>query len=189
MLAFGKRLLCVKRPIGSIITEIDRDISASVAIRSIMGKLAASSVDFDDTNSFSLIDYSFACGRLFKLSHSRSDKQKLTNMVEDASFRLDLSADISSTDAARFLWACATVGVDPLLPDGFVDRLMQRGVASNKDMCTIVWALSKWARSNESNKKPMFKKLLDSISDDVTRELSNDDITALIRAIAVVYGK
>jgi hypothetical protein len=77
--------------------------------------------------------------------------------------------------------------VKPLLAEDFADTFIDKGL-SNRDLVTIIWALSKLIVHEDDPLRPGFNKLADRISYSTSAELSNEDLVALARAIAVMYS-
>ena len=130
-----------------------------------------------------LPDFVFVCARLFKMcNRSAKDRAVMVESAKKAVTAVGGSVGESADEISRFLWACGVLGIKPIVPEAVVKHYQEK--CSNKDLCNAIWALSKWAVTDEEKK--VFEAIVALLSEDRVESLSNEDLTAVVRAIAQV---
>lgn len=180
MLFVGRSRLC--STISATLSQLERDIQNRARIAHMIDRLREMRIDYMQADPNSLVELSFMCGRLAKIGPNAREKEVLNKTVETVSFSLDLCS-MAASEIARFFWACATVGVIPLVPDTLSNHLGGQRI-STRDLCTLIWGLSKWASSRDQVTLDLFNELVIRVNED--HNFSDADIAAISRAIALV---
>ena len=171
----------------TFMSEIGDAIENRVPVKQIASKFER--VDDDALQALTqhqLIDLTFMCARLGKLIPSTASSV-IREKAEDIIFRVDLSNE-NVTHISRFLWSCASLGIRPYIPEDAGRRICTSDL-SDKDYCTIVWALAKFASPQHPELLGLFTEVTNNLSEDRSRRLSGEDITNLLRSISLVYTR
>ena len=168
--------------ISAALSQLENDIQNKTRMANMIDRLREMQIDFMQADPNSLVELSFMCGRIAKIGLNARQKEVVHRTVETVSFSLDLSS-MAASETARFFWACATVGVNPLVPDTLSNHLGGQRI-STRDLCTLIWGLSKWASSRDQVKLDLFNALVNRVNDG--HNFSDADIASISRAIALV---
>ena len=145
-----------------------------------------SSIDPDQLCQTECIELAFLSARLHKLSpNNKTSKRLLSGIIERVAFGVDIQSQ-SPEYVSKLFWSCATLSVRPFVPSGLAKSLLKRDL-SDKDYCTIIWGLSKFVPPDDSDAKEVFLELVDALTEERCKSLSNDDIVNLLRSISLVY--
>ena len=172
----------------AFLSEIDDCMRNKVPIEKIAGKLGVIDEQvFNRLTQREMIDFSFICARLHKYSPKLKSSPVLMEKAEDAILRVDIATESPET-VSRFLWSCASLGIRPYVPANIGGRLCSSAI-QDRDYCTIIWALSKFASPDQPEIYSAFTELVDNISEEKANRLSDEDIINLLRSISVVYTR
>ena len=189
---FGRKAskcLCSTTRLADLFGAIERGINDRTAVPQIIDKIIR---DLDKTridNSSDASTAAFLIARVFKLNNriGKHQHECLRRCLETVSFQVNL-LDMNVSDLSKFLWACATLGVEPLLPET-LGSVLHSQLLTTKDLCNLIWATSKWASVNNKSALLFFEHLLTFIDETRSRELSREDLVAISRAIANVHNR
>lgn len=133
------------------------------------------------------IHLAFTCARINKLTSSKfkPSNSALHAIVEEAAFRINLDQE-PPANISKLFWACASVDVRPFIPPGLSKQLLNHDM-SDKEFCTIIWALSKFVLPEDPDGRLVFEELIASLSEDRADRLSNDDVVNLLRSMSQFY--
>ena len=182
---FASRSLVLGRNLKDIISIASSGIASRRPITELV-KIVTADPDFFSAESTEMAEFVVICARLQKLGNRNANIKELQERASEAIEHLDANK-LESASFSKFLWACATIDVKPLLAEDFADTLIEKGL-SNRDLVTIISALSKFIVHADDPLRQGFNKLTDRISYSTSAELSNEDLVALARAIAVMYS-
>ena len=123
----------------------------------------------------------FLSARVSKMCNkSETDRRKITRALTETVAHMALS-DMNVADCAQVLWSCAILGLKPKIDSRIVAKFP---TATDKELCNAVWALSKWARQ-DTQVKEVFHQLVNSIDESRYSSFTDEDVTAITRALAV----
>ena len=177
-----RRLLA--RNLPDIIAEVSSGIRNRRPVAELV-KTVTNNPDFESAPPQDLAEYVFACARLRKLSHRSDQCPEMSAKAAEAVEYMD-ATQLSPPGFSQLLWACAVMEIRPLLPDNFSQRLMKEGLLTNKDLVTVVWAVSKFIQEGDNLMREEVLKLTALITPAKSDEFSNKDLVALARAIAII---
>jgi hypothetical protein len=173
----------------TFISEVEECMQKKVPAKLIIKKFNQVDEKFiQQMGNKEMIDFNFMCARLHKfVSPTNPGAKSIREKADEVVLRTDVSQE-QVEHVSRFLWSCASLGIRPFLPEDIGDRLSSSEIP-DKEYCTIIWALSKFANPDQPETYESFIKLVDSLSDERSKRLSDEDLVNLLRSISVVYNR
>ena len=177
-----------RRLFARYLRDIIADVSSGIRNRRPVAELVetvTNNPDFESAPPQDLAEYVFACARLRKLSHRSSQFPDMSTKAAEAVEYTD-ATKLAPPEFSQLLWACAVMEIRPLLPDNFSEGLMKEGILTNKDLVTIISAVSKFIQEGDNQMREEVLKLTALITPAKSGEFSNEDLVALARSIAII---
>jgi hypothetical protein len=185
---FFRGIACLSgQEVVRILGDIENALSEKAPLHAIIEKLMKlRSVDHVDP--LNAIHAAFIAARVHKIAGSKKQVSEATRaIVEDAVFRVDVNT-IPIGETSKLFWACAMTHVKPLLPEGFPTDAQLKSL-NDKDLCNLIWALSKFVSNADPDFVNALERIVDTINDETCNRLSNEDVTALLRSISNAYRR
>jgi hypothetical protein len=175
--------------ISILMAEIERGISDRIPVPTLIDTITQELKTLKIDSNSDASNLAFLIARVYKLQRiaGKRNTDPLRDCLETVSFQIDLTS-MHASDLSKFLWACATVEVQPLIPDGLGHTLDPHNLRT-RDLCTIIWAASKWASRMNPDALMFFEHLLTFIDETRSEEFTREDLVAISRAIANVHNR
>jgi len=173
---------------GEFARTIDNAIQGrTLRITDLVDRITAHANE-NQTSHENISEFFFVSARVFKIcTKSEVDRRSIQAAVRETVIMTRWDS-LSNAKLARAMWSLASVGVKP--DSILASHLISRENFTNKELCNVLWALSKWSsRTDTTSFGTAFEDLINKIDDNRTVGLSNDDLTALLRAIALVHSQ
>lgn len=169
---------------SEVVLRIQRAIQDRLPLKSVVGLITEAGKNTTGLTPTELRDFVFVSARVHKMcDRFKRDRDSIRATTELASSRVGSDWGDTSGAVAQYVWALGTIGVSPTcFPSDLTKTFSHR--TPSKDLCNILWALSKWDKPESA---ALFDSTCELIDASRVQQLSDADIVAILRGIATVH--
>lgn len=165
------------RGINSVVAAMEHHLSArDLSLSQLVEKL----VHLSEPKMDNIPGFVFVAARVTKICQFPADQEKIRHSLSDRVAEVDMTEMANSSEIAQFLWSCRILN---LKPENMQFSISKFTNATNKEFSNSIWALSKWNKDTDGGKK--LHALLELLDDKKISNFSNQDLTTLVRCLAI----
>lgn len=174
--------------VTNVVNQLQHAIRDRVPLKSVVEIISSVGAPdwFRGADPREVRDFVFVAARIHKMCDKfERDRVKIARVAVHAATSVGEDWGSDSKSVAQYTWSLATMGVQPNAWPNRIESLLQASTTNNKELCNVLWALSKWdSLESDTAFRNLSEKLIDPQR---AATMNDDDLVSLLRATATIH--